>query len=160
MATNRNGHKPERPQTETATNRNDHRPKRPKTKTATNWKGHTRWYPNILQGTCMASGLQNTSVNNVWMLIVYSEMWMVITVTGHNGHKLKRPQPKRPQTGTATTETATNRNGHKPKRPQTGTATNRNGHRPKRPQTETTTQNDIPIYCKAHVWPLGYRIRL
>ena len=50
-------------------------------------------------------------------------------VTGHNGHKPKRPQPKRPQT-----ETATNRNGHKPKRPQTGTATNR-----KRPQTETAT---------------------
>ena len=66
-------------------------------------------------------------------------------VTGHNGHKPKRPQtgtaidrnghkPKRPQTGTAT-----DRNGHKPKRPQTGTATNRNGHRPERPQTETAT---------------------
>ena len=71
-------------------------------------------------------------------------------VTGHNGHKPKRPQPKRPQTETATnrnghklerpqTETATNRNGHKPKRPQTGTATNRKGHRPEWPQTKTAT---------------------
>ena len=74
-------------------------------------------------------------------------------VTGHNGHKPKRPQPKRPQTGTAT-----NRNGHKPKRPQTewpqtgtatkperpqtGRATNRNGHRPERPQTETATDRN------------------
>ena len=75
---------------------------------------------------------------------------MLHTVTGHNGHKPKRPQPKRPQTETATnrnghkperpqTETATNRNGHKPERPQTRTATNRNGHRPERPQTETAT---------------------
>ena len=75
---------------------------------------------------------------------------LIWRVTGHNGHKPKRPQPKRPQTETATnrnghkperpqTETATNRNGHKPKRPQTGTATNRNGHRPERPQTETAT---------------------
>ena len=71
-------------------------------------------------------------------------------ITGHNGYKPKRPQPKRPQTETATnlnghrpegphTETATNRNGHKPERPQTGSATNRNGHRPERPQTETAT---------------------
>ena len=71
-------------------------------------------------------------------------------VTGHNGHKPKWPQPKRPQTGTATnrnghkperpqTETATGRNGYKSKRPQTGTATNRNGHRPEGPQTETAT---------------------
>ena len=49
--------------------------------------------------------------------------------SGHNGHKPKRPKPKRPQTGTAT-----NRNGHKPERPQTErpqteTATNRNGHK-------------------------------
>ena len=56
------------------------------------------------------------------------------TVAGHNGHKPNRPQPKRPQTGTAT-----NRNGHKRGRPQTETATNRNGHEPKKPQTETAT---------------------
>ena len=62
---------------------------------------------------------------------------LIAGVTGHNGHKPKRPQPKRPQT-----ETATNRNGHKPERPQTGTATNRNGHRPKRPQTETATNRN------------------
>ena len=79
-----------------------------------------------------------------------SEMHRNVAVTGHNGHKPKRPQPKRPQTEKATnrnghkpewpqTETATNRNGHKPKRPQTGTATNRNGHRPERPQIETAT---------------------
>ena len=45
-----------------------------------------------------------------------------LPVTGHNGHKPKRPQPKRPQTGKAT-----DRNGHKPKRPQTETATDWNG---------------------------------
>ena len=52
----------------------------------------------------------------------------IVPVTGHNDHKPKGPQPKRPQT-----ETPTNRNGHRPKwpqtgGPQTGTATNRNGH--------------------------------
>ena len=57
--------------------------------------------------------------------------------SGHNGHKPKRPKPKRPQT-----ETATNRNGHKPKRPQTGTATNRKGHRPDWPQTGTVTNRN------------------
>ena len=74
-ATNRNGHKQKRPQTGTATNRNGHRPKAPKAKTATNRSGHTRWYTNILQGTCMTSGLQNMSVNNAWILVVYSGMW-------------------------------------------------------------------------------------
>ena len=65
-------------------------------------------------------------------------IWTIaLVVTGHNGHKPKRPQPERPQTGTAT-----NRNGHKPKRPQAGTATNRNGHKPKRPQTETVTNRN------------------
>ena len=51
------------------------------------------------------------------------------TATNRYGHRPKRPQ----------TERATNRKGHKPKRPQTGTATNRNDQRPKRPQTETAT---------------------
>ena len=59
------------------------------------------------------------------------------SVSGHNGHKPKRPKPKRPQT-----ETATDQNGHKPKRPQTETATNRNGHKPKRPQTEKATNRN------------------
>ena len=79
-------------------------------------------------------------------------------VTGHNGHKPKWPQPKRPQTETATnrnghkperpqTETATNRNGHRPERPQTETATNRNGHKPERPQTETATNRNGHISC-------------
>ena len=45
---------------------------------------------------------------------------LVQMVSGHNGHKPKRP----------------NLNGLKPKRPQTEMAINRNGHRPKRPQTE------------------------
>ena len=80
-------------------------------------------------------------------------MYLCIPDSGHNGHKPKRPKPKRPQTGTVTdrnghkrkrpqTETATDRNGHKPKRPQTETATNRNGHRPERPQTETATNRN------------------
>ena len=58
-------------------------------------------------------------------------------VTGHNGHKPKRPQQKRSQT-----ETATNRNGHKQKWPQTEMATNQKGHRPKQPQTETATNRN------------------
>ena len=45
MATNRNGqnlsgHKPKRPQTETATNWNSHKQERPQTETATNRNGH------------------------------------------------------------------------------------------------------------------------
>ena len=62
---------------------------------------------------------------------------VIFKVTGHNGHKPKRPQPKRPQT-----ETATNRNGHKLERPKPETATDRNGHKPKRPQTETATNRN------------------
>ena len=74
---------------------------------------------------------------NSSMIQIYVEM-----VTGHNGHKPKRPQPKRPQTETATNQKATNRDGHGPKRPQTGAATKRNGHKPKRPQTETITDQN------------------
>ena len=59
---------------------------------------------------------------------------LVITATNRNGQNRNGHKPKRPQT-----KTATNRNGHRPKRPQTETATNRNGHRPERPQTETAT---------------------
>ena len=91
--------------------------------------------------------------------------------SGHNGHKAKRPKPKRPQT-----ETATNRNGHRPKRPQTETATNRNGHKPKRlfkperPQTGTATNTNIfryymlvgfrfvavPVYGRSGLWPFCF----
>ena len=39
----------------------------------------------------------------------YCMMMVILMVTGHNGHKPKRPQPKVPQT-----ETVTNRNGHRP----------------------------------------------
>ena len=85
-----------------------------------------------------------------------------VVVTGHNGHKPKRPQPKRPQTETAKnsnghkperpqTETATNRNGHKPERPQTETATNRNGHKLKWPQTGTATNRNGHISCHHHI---------
>ena len=70
-------------------------------------------------------------LENVYGMLVYR------LDSGHNGHKPKRPQPKRPQTWTAT-----NRNGHRPERPQTETATNRNGHRPKWPQTETATNRN------------------
>ena len=82
------------------------------------------------------------------------------TATNRNGHKPERQQ----------TETAINRKGHKPKRPQIETASNRIGHKPERPQTETAkktkwtqtgtaTQDDIPIiYFKAHVdfWAIEY----
>ena len=57
---------------------------------------------------------------------------MVSPVTGHNGHTPKRPQPKRSQT-----ETATNRNGQRPKRPNT------ESHKPKRPETETATNRKV-----------------
>ena len=59
---------------------------------------------------------------------------LVITATNQNGQNRNGHKPKRPQT-----EMATNWNGHKPERPQTETATNRNGLKPKRPQTETAT---------------------
>ena len=44
---NLNGHKPKRPQTETATDRNGHRPERPQTGTATNRNGHKPKRPQI-----------------------------------------------------------------------------------------------------------------
>ena len=73
-----------------------------------------------------------------WCCQLHDSCHLVVCLdSGHNGHKPKRPKPKRPQT-----ETATNRNGHRPKRPQTETATNRNGHKPKRPQTETATDRN------------------
>ena len=54
--------------------------------------------------------------------------WLVHPkVSGLNGYKPEWPQPKRPQT-----ETATTRNGHKPTRSQTETVTNRNGHKQER----------------------------
>ena len=58
-------------------------------------------------------------------------------VTGHNGHKPKRPQPKRPQPKRPQTKKATDRNGQKPKQPQAGMATNQNGHKPKWPHQLT-----------------------
>ena len=68
--------------------------------------------------------------------LMISQHWfmlsLVIAATNWNGHK-----PKRPQTGTAT-----NRNGHIPEQPQTETATDGNGHRPKRPQTEMATNRN------------------
>ena len=57
---------------------------------------------------------------------------LVITARNQNGQNRNGHKPKRPQT-----ETATDRKGHRPERPQTETATNRNGHRPERPQTGT-----------------------
>ena len=64
-------------------------------------------------------------------------------------------KPIRPQTGMAT-----NQNGHRLKRPQTGTATDRkaknwNGHKPKRPQAKKATRHDIlfiAIYCRNGMW--------
>ena len=88
---------------------------------------------------------ENTYVRNGPVEYAQCLIYSIPKVTGHNGHKPKRPQPKRPQT-----ETATNLDGHRPKRPQLkrlqiGTATDRNRHKPKRPQTETATnQNKRP----------------
>ena len=72
-------------------------------------------------------------------------------VSGHNGHKPKRPKPKRPQTErphakTATDLKSTSRNGHKPQWPQTETATKRDGHNPERPQTETAINYQYMLY--------------
>ena len=105
-------------------------------------------YAHIFVQHCFVADISTKSKCNSTMtavclithcFIVFLQTDIPITTpdSGHNGHKPKRPKPKRPQT-----ETATNRNGHKPKRPQTGTATDRNGHRPKRPQTETATNRN------------------
>ena len=48
---NLNGHKPKRPQTETATNRNGHRPEWPQTETATNRNGHSAEQPQTETAT-------------------------------------------------------------------------------------------------------------
>ena len=56
-------------------------------------------------------------------LSVIAQLWMSCMVSGHKGHK----------------PNGQNLNGHKPKRPQTGTTTYQNGQKPKRPQTETST---------------------
>ena len=50
-AINRNGHKPKRPQTGTATNRKDHKPKRPQTEKATNRNSHKPKRPQIEKAT-------------------------------------------------------------------------------------------------------------
>ena len=81
--------------------------------------------------------LTSTNIIPVWLqnwVNTFMEkcFWTSLVVTGHNGHKPKRPQ----------TEMATNRKGHKPKRPQTGTAINRNGNRQKRPQTKMATNRN------------------
>ena len=65
-------------------------------------------------------------------------LWiLVITATNRNGQNRNGHKPKQPQT-----ETATNRDGHRPERPQTETATDRNGHKPERSQTETATNRN------------------
>ena len=74
---------------------------------------------------------------------------LVITATNRNGQNRNGHKPKWPQT-----ETATDRNGHRPERPQTETATNRNGHRPERPQTETATNRNRHSY----IWFSGLQI--
>ena len=80
---------------------------------------------------------ENTYVRNGPVEYAQCLIYSIPKVTGHNGHKPKRPQPKRPQT-----ETATNLDGHWPKRPQLKTATNWNGHRPEQAQTETATNRN------------------
>ena len=84
------------------------------------------------------------SPQSIWPLC--SSCWILVLcpVSYHNGHKpkgqnLNGHKPKRPLTGTAT-----NRNGHKPQRQQTETATNRNSHKPKRSQTRTATNRKAP----------------
>ena len=89
--------------------------------------------------------MEHAKIGRIWPFYIEICFMVLCMVTGHNGHKPKRPQPKRPQTEGPQTETATNRNGHRPKQPQTGTATNQNGHRPERPQTgrpQTETASD------------------
>ena len=73
---------------------------------------------------------------------------LVITATNQNGQNRNGHKPKRPQTGTAT-----NRSGHKPKRPPTKTVINRNGHKPERPQIEIDkTISDSPGYkCECSI---------
>ena len=79
--------------------------------------------------TLMYSKLMSTPNKNAWCAVQIFKK-----VTGHNGHKPKRPQTERPQTGTATIQ-----KGHRPKRAQTGKATNRNGHNSCHLQQESNT---------------------
>ena len=110
-----------------------------------------KWAPD---GMCSAYSI----------LLMYHRKIILQKDSGHNGHKPKRPKPKRPQTETATnrnghrpkrpqTETATNRKGHRPEWPQTGTATNRNGHKPERPQIEidTTISDSAGYKCMCSI---------
>ena len=82
--------------------------------------------------------------NDVIMLCIGLYWILVITATNRNGQNLNGHKPKRPQTGTAT-----DRNGHKPKRPQNKKATDRNGHKLKRPQTERP-QTGTATYRNGH----------
>ena len=127
------------------------------------------WYIALLSSNTKSLWRWLVKWTLLWMTDIYLEnvygMLVYRLDSGHNGHKPKWPQPKRPQTGTATnrnghrptrpqTEMATDRNGHKPKRPQTGTATNQNGHKPERPQTGTATNRNRHNY----IWFNGLQI--
>ena len=65
-----------------------------------------------------------------------TQIWATVAVGAGNDEK--SPLHK----GIYISERATNRNGHRPKRPQTEKATDRNGHKPKRPQTETAADRN------------------
>ena len=69
----------------------------------------------------------------MFRLILLYKRNLVMKAANRNGLK-----PRRPQTETTTIRNARNRKGHKPKRSQTENATDRNGHKPKRPQIEWT----------------------
>ena len=64
-------------------------------------------------------------------------------VSGHTGHKPKRPKPKRPQT-----EKATNRKGHKPKRSVAVSVCGRSGLWPYVTHIVTLYEDHISIFLK------------
>ena len=95
------------------------------------WGSRCPWLEQRLNGESVGNHVSMVANEGCFSRV------LVIMATSRNGQNRNGHKPKRPQT-----ETTTNRNGHKPERPQTGTATNGNGHRPKPPQTETATNRN------------------
>ena len=113
------------------------------------YKCMTLWLRNTMGSLVFIARWQESVVSD----LSYGKGWwqriLVITATNRNGQNRNGHKPKRPQTGTATYW-----NGHRPERPQTGTATNRNGRKPKRPQTGTATNRNRHNY----IWFSGLQI--
>ena len=83
-------------------------------------------------------------------LVIWDAIALIMTslLWSHANFPFGNPSGNRPQTETAITKTATNRNGYKPEWPQTQTTTDRIRRRPKLPQT-------VLVCGRFGLWPLG-----